>query len=58
MKMVKIQRTWLGGKNIDAAKFIDQITAIDPAQHLNIGEGAIKKRKQPLISSPNNEDAF
>ena len=42
MKKVKVQGTWLGGKKIDTAKFIEQISAIDPTQHQTMGEAAVR----------------
>ena len=42
LKKVKVQGTWLGGKRINTAKFIEQITAIDPTQHQAMGEAAVK----------------
>jgi predicted amidohydrolase YtcJ len=41
-KKVKVQGTWLGGKKINTAKFIEQITAIDPTQHQGIADAALK----------------
>lgn len=39
---VKVQGTWLGGKKIDTAKFIEQISAIDPTEHQGMGAAALK----------------
>lgn len=41
-KKVKVQGTWLGGKKIDTKKFMEQIKAIDPSEHQNLGNAALK----------------
>ena len=42
LEKVKVQGTWLGGKKINTAKFLDQINAIDPSQHQGMGASALK----------------
>jgi predicted amidohydrolase YtcJ len=41
-KKVKVTGTWLGGKKIDTAKFLEQISAIDPTQHQGLADSALK----------------
>lgn len=42
MSKVKVKGTWLGGKKIDTAKFLEQISAIDPSQHKGLVDSALK----------------
>ena len=42
LEKVKVQGTWLGGKKINTAKFIEQISAIDPTEHKAMGDSALK----------------
>ena len=42
LEKVKVKGTWLGGKKIDTAKFIEQITAIDPSEHKEFANAALK----------------
>ena len=39
---VKVQGTWLGGKKIDTAKFLEEIKAIDPTEHQDLAGAALK----------------
>jgi predicted amidohydrolase YtcJ len=39
---VKVKGTWLGGKKIDTKKYLEQITAIDPSEHKDLGKAAMK----------------
>ena len=39
---VKVQGTWLGGKKINTAKFIEEITAIDPSEHQGLADATLK----------------
>jgi hypothetical protein len=39
---VKVQGTWLGGKKINVAKFLDEIKAIDPSEHKGLAGAAMK----------------
>ncbi len=39
---VKVQGTWLGGKKIDNAKFLKEISAINPAEHQGVAATALK----------------
>ena len=39
---VKVQGTWLGGKKIDVAKFINEIKAIDPSEHKGLAGTAMQ----------------
>jgi hypothetical protein len=43
-KQVKVQGTWLGGKKINRAKFLDEIVAIDPSQHQGLPAAALSTR--------------
>lgn len=43
-KKVKILVTWLGGKKIDRAKFLEAINAIDPSQHQGLAEASLSSR--------------
>lgn len=42
MEKVKVQGTWLGGKKIDLARFMQQISAIDPSEHKDLTGAALK----------------
>lgn len=42
VEKVKVKGTWLGGKRIDTAKFLEQISAIDPKEHQALGNSALK----------------
>lgn len=42
IEKVKVKGTWLGGRKINTTQFLEQITAIDPTQHLGMGEAALK----------------
>ena len=39
---VKVQGTWLGGKKINTAKFLEEIKAIDPSEHKDLANAAVK----------------
>lgn len=42
VEKVKVKGTWLGGKKIDTAKFLEQISAIDPTEHQGLSNSAFK----------------
>jgi predicted amidohydrolase YtcJ len=42
LEKVKVKGTWLGGKKIDTAKFLEQISAIDPTEHQGLAKSALK----------------
>jgi len=42
IEKVKVKGTWLGGKKIDTKKYLEQITAIDPTEHKDLGKAAMK----------------
>lgn len=42
MEKVKVQGTWLGGKKIDTAKFLEEIAAIDPSEHKDLAGAALR----------------
>ena len=42
MEKVKVNGTWLGGKKIDTAKFITEISAIDPTEHQGLALESLK----------------
>ena len=39
---VKVQGTWLGGKKIDTAKFLEEISAINSSEHKGLADAAMK----------------
>jgi predicted amidohydrolase YtcJ len=41
---VKVQGTWLGGKKINTAKFLEEIKAIDPSEHQGLADATLKTR--------------
>jgi predicted amidohydrolase YtcJ len=41
VEKVKVKGTWLGGKKIDTAKFLEQISAIDPTEHQGLAKSAL-----------------
>jgi len=42
MDKVKVKGTWLGGKKIDTAKFLQEVSAIDPSEHPDLGDATLK----------------
>ena len=42
LEKVKVQGTWVGGKKIDLTKFLQEVTAIDPSEHQNLGDVTLK----------------
>jgi predicted amidohydrolase YtcJ len=42
LEKVKVKGTWLGGKKIDTAKYLEQISAIDPTEHQGLAKSALK----------------
>jgi predicted amidohydrolase YtcJ len=42
IEKVKVKGTWLGGKKIDLKKYLEQIKAIDPSEHKDLGKAVAK----------------
>ncbi|CAM3641722.1 amidohydrolase [Polynucleobacter brandtiae] len=42
LEKVKVNGTWLGGKKIDTAQFIQEVTAIDPSEHQGLAADSLK----------------
>lgn len=45
-KKVKVQGTWLGGRKIDTAKFLNEIAAIDPSEHKELLDATLSTRHE------------
>lgn len=43
---VKVKGTWLGGKKIDTAKFLDEVAAIDPSEHTKLLDATLVTRHE------------
>lgn len=43
---VKVLGTWIGGKKVDTAKFLQQISKIDPSEHKGLVETSLKNAHQ------------
>ena len=41
-EQVKVQGTWLGGRKINTAKFVQEVSAIDPSEHKGLVKNAMK----------------